>query len=338
MASKDWRGFASDFAGPGEIRFEDFEGHKGTTGDTKGLVTGLSRTWDGQVILDESSRQEKLQTLRRKLKDQQDRQKKADERRRQRDLSMAEGWQKHAEERKAEKEKERKERLQALDESQKRAKEAQAQRLAEQEAAEAKAAADARTQEAENDLTFLTGLSTAKAQEGAQAEDQEKTMLPSALAPPTEERKQKASRKPRLPSEATPSRNKKEHEKVVDKTRDKSSVVQQLPQLFPGLRGTAEGKQILKNAEPTQTFEKQPITKEHLLRKAQIKLMDQLAAQVSDYRKSMRSKFSMGIAPSLGLGFNDPVGSPSGMTPELSPAVSGRGSVLSDMPMLSPEV
>lgn len=296
--AKDWRGFASDFAGPSEIRFEDFDGHKGGAADGKGLAAGFSKTWDGQVIMDETARQEKVQALKKKLRDQQDRQKKVYERKKQKELQMAEEWQKHRDEMLAEKAQERRDRLQALEESQKRATEAKAQREQEQEAAQAQAAAEAKLLEAQEMSVFLTGVASG---EVAIDEDKSKPAVAAALSPPSEEKKEKKPRKPGLPVEAmAATRKKKEHESVGVEKKDKSSVIQQLPQLFPGLRRTAEGKQILENAEPTTSFsEKQPVTKEHLLRNAQIKLMDQLAAQVSEYRKSMKSKMFNPVSPTL---------------------------------------
>jgi len=294
--AKEWRGFASDFAGPGEIRFEDFEG-KGST-DGKGLGASnwtASKTWDGRIVMDESARQERLQVLKRKLRDQQERQKKADERRKERDKQMAEQWLEHVKELEEQKANERKERLKALEESTARAKEAQAQRDLQNHAAQAKAAENAKVQDVEDLNFFLTGLATSS------SEPRKSTLKPTAA---TEEKKEKTPRKPGLPPEAMPSLKKKQHESgIVDKQRDKSSVIQQLPQLFPGLKRTSEGKQILENAEPQKSMaEKQPITKEHLLRKAQIKLMDQLAAQVSEYRKSMKSKMFSPISPNHDFG------------------------------------
>lgn len=320
--AKDWRGFASDFAGPGEIRFEDFEGHKGAPGigDGKGLLgAGLIKTWDGQFVMDESTRQEKVQAMKRKLRDHQQRQQKVEERRKQKELQMAEEWQKHAVEIREQKLVERKERLQALQESQQRAIEAKALREAAERA------------EAEHDKNtisvFLTDVASGKHDSLADGvSNQDKSIMPVALGKPLEEKTEKKLRKPGLPPEAKVVR--KEHQAgVVDKQRDKSSVIQQLPQLFPGLRRTAEGKQILENAEPTQSFEKGvPVTQEHHLRKAQIKLMDQLAAQVSEYRKSMKSKIFSPVSPSLGLNDSD-----------RSPALSRRSIGPSALSMLEDE-
>lgn len=271
MAAKDWRGFASDFAGSGEIRFDDFETHKVVPVEGQ----GFSRSWDGQLVMDESLRQEKFQAMRRKLKEQEQRLKKADERRRQRDLSMAEAWQKHAEESRAQQALERKERLRGLQESQKRAAEAKAQRQA---AKEAKAEED----EKEAMAMFLTGVTLETTTAKTTLEDQEGGKS-------SEAKKEKTPRKAGLPTEARRTTKEKQESGVVDKQKDKS-IIQQLPQLFPGLRRTTEGKQILENAQPTQSVEKRPITKEHLLRKNQIKLMDHLGAQVSEFRKLMRSR------------------------------------------------
>jgi hypothetical protein len=302
--AKDWRGFASDFAGASEIRFEDFDGHKGGAADGKGLAAaGFSKTWDGQAIMDETARQEKLQALKRKLKDQQDRQKKTYERKMQKELQMADEWHKHRDEMQAEKAKERKERMHALEECQRRVTEAKAHREQQAEAAQAQAAAEAKLLEAQEMSVFLTGVASGEVRRSSFEVAEDKPVVAAALSAPSEEKKEKKSRKPGLPVEAMPSRKKKEHESVGVEKKDKSSVIQQLPQLFPGLRRTAEGKQILENAEPTQSFtEKQPVTKEHLLRNAQIKLMDQLAAQVSEYRKSMKSKMFSPVSPTLEFG------------------------------------
>jgi len=309
MAAKDWRGFASDFAGPGEIRFDDFETHKGVPVEGQ----GFSRSWDGQLVMDEGLRQEKFQAMKRKLKETEQRLKKADERRKQRDLSMAEAWQKHAEENRAQQALERKERLRVLQESQQRAAEAKAQRQAAKEAKEEEDEKEAMTM-------FLTGVTLQTTTATTTLEDQEGGKSPEA-------KKEKAPRKAGLPMEAKGSQKKNEQESgVVDKQKEKS-IIQQLPQLFPGLRRTTEGKQILENAHPTQSVEKRPITKEHLLRKNQIKLMDHLGTQVSEFRKLMRSRV---LTPIPSLGMNDSV-----LDIATSPVPSGRSLGLMDSTLLS---
>lgn len=293
MADKGWRSFAGEFAGSGDIRFEQFQATHASAGSNTGMInmghltSDLQKVFEGLGPKDGSQRQEKLQTLRRKLRDQTERQKKIEERRKARDREMAEEWQKHMTLVKEEKVQERHMRLAALREKQQRMEDAKAERQAEIEAEEARKEDERREAElqAEEEALrcFLTGMGTVKI---ADTEPQEEKAPEPVKKSPS---KQKA--KARLPSEAMGSRKKKIDDTGGVKISDKSTLIQQLPQLFPGLKRNAEGQQILANAENTaKEFAAPSSTQGPLLRSAQIGVMTSLASQVSEYRKSIRGR------------------------------------------------
>eukprot|EP00746_Dinoflagellata_sp_MGD_P085912 gnl/MRDRNA2_/MRDRNA2_33992_c0_seq1.p1 gnl/MRDRNA2_/MRDRNA2_33992_c0~~gnl/MRDRNA2_/MRDRNA2_33992_c0_seq1.p1 ORF type:complete len:323 (+),score=92.54 gnl/MRDRNA2_/MRDRNA2_33992_c0_seq1:166-1134(+) len=301
---KGWRAFASDFLGTGEVPFESFQEHKATAVDEVPAV-GLGNLHPSlassgvQGIYDESginsARLERMRVLQRKMQEQQRRYRRAQERRKQQDQEMAESWKQHVAEERDRKAVERQERLAALQEAQRRMQEANAQKQAAADAAEAKrkteiAEAEA-AEEQEAMSMFLTGLATPVNIKNRQtftstngdANSTKKPGLEDTVPSDAEQSQLNKMRKPRIPT-----MNRKKKEEGVIETKEKT-MVQQLPQLFPGLRRTAEGKKIQEEVTVEKPSHSSRAEGEHTMRRAQLGLMKRIASQVLDYRLSVRS-------------------------------------------------
>lgn len=119
-------------------------------------------------------------------------------------------------------------------------------------------------------------------------------------------------RRPRLPPEACPGRRSKKalQQRLGQKAqKGEKSVVHQLPNMFKGLRSTVEGQAILAQGDPANAAagggsrnlpgrdpEEALMPKKTLLRRAQMKLMNQLSEQVSFYRDHMKRNFQRILA------------------------------------------
>jgi hypothetical protein len=236
---------------------------------------------------------ERLAALKKKIKDQQALQDRIEERKKAKDKEMAEAWKAHQlevkEERKAERER--------LAESIQKASSPREPR------------SERRTSETEDvspeDVTLESAFTPIP------PKYREKIRVPDPPSDLKQWRIHKHDRplKPRLPAEATPSRKKKNANQSSAKSQQlrEKSIVQQLPQLFPGLRRTNEGQQILEAGVPAVMPEQSLMPRKALLRKAQVKLLNNLSDQVSFYRGHMRRNFNR-ILEATELEFGDVAG------------------------------
>lgn len=287
---KGWRAFASDFVGASEASFETFQEHKATAVDESPLAgIGLNLhqalcAAGTQAIYDESTRevvkQERMRTLHRKMQEQQRRYQRIEERRKQRDLENMEAWKQHVAEEREKRNAEQQERLAALAEAERQAQEVKAQKQAAKEAAELRRKTEI-TLHVPEGSTFLTGVEApAESKTSSNVDTNNATKVPSDV-----ERAHNKTRKPRPPK----AHRKKKEEGVITRDPEKS-MVQQLPQLFPGLRRTAEGKQIQEEVSAEKASTHSGADAERTLRRAQLSLMQRIANQVLDYRRSVRKQ------------------------------------------------
>lgn len=314
-----WRAYASEFLGAGEVSFETFQERNKTTAtdsggapDASGIPqknlhpslasSGLhsSSLQDLYEEWNDRSRQERMRALQQKMQENQRRHRRNEERRKQRDQDLVESWKKHAAEERERKDGERNKRLEELQEFERRVEEVKAQK---------KAAAEAREEQRKKDeeeraealkeeeraamSAFLTGVTTTGVV-GAKMPP-----IPSSIGDAKDEtlKPEKASDKDKGTRKArVPTMNRKKKEEGVTATQEKS-MVQQLPQLFPGLRRTAGGRKIAEEPAdkemPAWQKERFAAEKEQrVVRQAQLGLMKRIAAQVLDYRRSVRESVS----------------------------------------------
>jgi len=241
----------------------------------------------------------KLAALKKKIKDQQAVQDRIEERRKAKDKEMAEAWRTHHQEEKEQRTTERQRRLENINKPSS-PREPRSDRRA-SDGGEGKA--EASTEDVAIDVQ-ITPI-PAKYQNIIRVPD-----------PPTDVKQWKIHGKypdrplkPRLPAEATPSRKKKNANQSATKSQQvrEKSIVQQLPQLFPGLRRTNDGQQILNSGISGVTPEESLMPRKALLRKAQVKLLNNLSDQVSFYRGHMRRNFNR-ILEATELEFGDVAG------------------------------
>lgn len=237
---------------------------------------------------------EKLAALKRKIKDQQAIQQRIEERKKAKDKEMAEAWKAHRDEVKAEQKR-------LADSIQKAC--SPREPRSERHPSETEGNADVSAE----DVLIETPFTPVPPQY------RDKIRVPD---PPADLKQWKIHGKegapplkPRLPAEATPGRKKKNANQSSAKSQvgREKSIVQQLPQLFPGLRRTNEGQQILEAGQPAVVPEESLMPKKALLRKAQVKLLNNLSDQVSFYRGHMRRNFNR-ILEATELEFGDVAG------------------------------
>eukprot|EP00746_Dinoflagellata_sp_MGD_P064762 gnl/MRDRNA2_/MRDRNA2_27012_c0_seq1.p1 gnl/MRDRNA2_/MRDRNA2_27012_c0~~gnl/MRDRNA2_/MRDRNA2_27012_c0_seq1.p1 ORF type:complete len:314 (-),score=84.23 gnl/MRDRNA2_/MRDRNA2_27012_c0_seq1:105-1046(-) len=239
---------------------------------------------------------ERLAALKKKIKDQQAIQDRIEERKKAKEKEMAESWKAHQLEVKEERKAER----QRLQESIQKACSPREPR-SERRTSETEGKADVSPDDIAVD-TVITPIPP---------KYRDKIRVPD---PPTELKQWKIHKndrplKPRLPAEATPSIKKKNANQSSAKSQQlrEKSIVQQLPQLFPGLRRTNDGQQILEAGAPAVMPEQSLMPRKALLRKAQVKLLNNLSDQVSFYRGHMRRNFNR-ILEATELEFSDVAG------------------------------
>lgn len=223
---------------------------------------------------------ERLAALKKKIKDQQHLQERIEERRKAKDKEMAEAWKTHQLEMKEERKADRDRLADSIQKSYSPREPRSERRVSETEGKLEVSAEDVAIE------THITPIPP---------KYRDKIRVPD---PPSDLKQWKIHKggpcKPRLPAEATPGRKKKDANQSSAKSQQsrEKSIVQQLPQLFPGLRRTGEGQQILEAGASAVMPEQSLMPRKALLRKAQVKLLNNLSDQVSFYRGHMRKNFN----------------------------------------------